>query len=490
MEAAYQFPRSSPEAEGIASGAIKDFVVEVEKASLELHSLMLLRHGRVLAEGWWKPYLPDDPHILFSLSKSFTSTAVGLAIAEGKLRLEDPILSFFPHAQPLHVSDNLAAMQVRHLLTMRSGHATDTMEAFTGGSDSNWVQAFLAQPVEHKPDTFFVYNTGATYMLSAIVQQVTGLTLREYLQPRLFKPLGIAYPSWESSPQGINVGGFGLSITTDEIARFGQLYLQKGLWREKTILPSGWVAEATTPIANGSQTAIDWEQGYGYQFWGCRYGAYRGDGAFGQFCLVMPEQEVVLAITAGLQQEMQQVLDLVWKHLLPAMKPTALPANPTAQQELAQKLARLELPLVMGQPTIAKASQVSGQRFLVDANHQKIKAISFDFDQDGCVLTVEDERGSHKVECGNGAWRLGTTTLNRGERRVGACGSWIAEDTYRIQLHYRTSVLPEPPSMTSAYLPFGVTITCRFARNKVIVEQEINQALVSTGPTKLEGRLA
>ena len=373
---------------------------------------------------------------------------------------------------------------------MRSGHATDTLEAIVGRSEGDWLRAFLAQPVEHKPGTFFVYNTGATYVLSAIVQQVTRQTLLEYLQPRLFEPLGIVRPTWEFSPQGINVGGFGLSLTTDEIARFGQLYLQQGLWQEKVILPPGWVKEATTPIANGSHSAIDWEQGYGYQFWGCRYGAYRGDGAFGQFCVVMPEQEAVLVITAGLHQEMQTVLDLVWKYLLPAMQPTALPANPSAKQELAQKLARLELPPVAGQPTTAKTSQLSGQRFLFDANPQKIKAISFDFDQDGCVLTMEDERGSHKVECGNGTWRLGTTTLNRGERRVGACGGWTTEATYRIQLRYRTTVLPEPPPLTSAYLPFGVTITCRFVRNRVIVEQQINQALVSTRPTKLEGRLA
>ena len=157
-------------------------------------------------------------------------------------------------------------------------------------------------------------------MLSAIVQKATGKTVLDYLKPRLFEPLGIEHPTWETSPQGISTGGYGLSIRTEDIAKFGQLYLQKGKWHGKQLVPAAWVEAATArQTSNGSNPKSDWDQGYGYQFWRCRHGAYRGDGAFGQYCIVMPEQDAVIAITSGVK-DMQAVLNLVWDKLLPAMQ--------------------------------------------------------------------------------------------------------------------------------------------------------------------------
>ena len=226
-------------------------------------------------------------------------------------------------------------MRVRHLLSMSTGHDQDTTGRLRAGGD--WVRAFLALPVEHAPGTHFVYNSGATYLISAIVQKATGQTLLEFLGPRLFGPLGIAAPTWESSPQRINVGGWGLSLTTEDIARFGLLYLQDGEWNGVRLLPAGWVAEATSAqVPNGDDPNSDWAQGYGFQFWRCRHGAYRGDGAFGQFCIVLPEQEAVVAITAG-SGDMGGILGLVWEHLLPALGPGVLPADPAAQDALRRR---------------------------------------------------------------------------------------------------------------------------------------------------------
>lgn len=493
MEQVSQLPKSTPEAQGIPSGAIMDFVTEAERTIDALHSLMLLRHGQVVAEGWWEPYEPADPHVLFSLSKSFTSTAVGLAAAEGKLRLDAPVISFFPEEKPVKVSDNLAAMQVRHLLSMSTGHAEDTTDALYRNPNATWVQTFLSLPVKYLPGTHFLYNTGATYMLSAIVQKVTGQTLIDYLQPRLFEPLGITNAVWESSPQGINTGGFGLSLTTAEVARFGQLYLQKGVWEGKRLLPQGWVEEATSrQISNGNPALeSDWTQGYGYQFWRSRSGAYRGDGAFGQYCVVMPEQDAVLVITSGVN-DMQAVLNLVWKHLLPAMETETLEANPTAQQELARKLENLALPTVQGKATSSTAAQISGKKFFFDENKLHFNSISLDFDSSGgCILTLEDKHGSYQLECGNGSWRKGTTTLDQNKSRaVGASGGWTSEDTYVIRLYYRSPALPEPAPRGVALTPFGLTITCRFAKNKVIVDQEAHQSMISTKRPRLEGRMS
>ena len=492
MKTAYQFEQSTPEAEGIPAAAIKAFVDEIEESGQELHSFILLRHGRLLAQGWWHPYQPGEPHILFSVSKSFTSTAVGLAVAEGRLNLDDKVISFFPEEKPAEVSPNLAAMQVRHLLGMSTGHAEDTMPAIDRHPNDNWVKSVLAVPVEYEPGTHFLYNTGASYLLSAIVQKVTGQTLLEYLQPRLFEPLGIEHATWESSPQGINTGGFGLSLTTTEVARFGQLYLQKGRWQGRQILSESWVEEATAShISNGDDPYSDWAQGYGYQFWRCRNGAYRGDGAFGQYCVVMPEQQAVLAITSGLSGDMQAVLNLVWKHLLPAMQAEKLPEDPAAQEKLAQKLQKLELPVVKGRTITPTAEQVSGKRFLFDENGQKIKALTFDFDKEGCLLSIEDEHGKHRVEIGSGAWRLSNTDLDpRGPRYVAACGNWTAEDTYTFRLRYRTPAPAARPNRRVFSVPFGLTLTCRFTENKALVDYKVDQSFAPLVLPTLKGRLA
>jgi CubicO group peptidase (beta-lactamase class C family) len=474
---ANQLPRSAPEAQGISSSAILAFIKEAEAKIHELHSLMLLRHGHVVAEGWWSPYGPEHPHMLWSLSKSFTSTAVGLAVAEGRLSVDDPVLSFFPEAAPAEISDNLAAMRVRHLLSMSTGQAEDTTDYLFQQEEGNWAKAFLARPVEHEPGAPFVYNSGATYMLSAIVQKLTGLTVLDYLRPRLFEPLGIGNPTWESCPRGINVGGWGLNIKTEDIARFGQLYLQKGIWGGQRLVPEAWVAEASSrQVANGSNPDSDWEQGYGYQFWRCRHGAYRGDGAFGQFCLVMPDQAAVLAITAGVA-DMQAVLNLVWECLLPALAPAPLPKNGPAQAELERKLAGLALLPPPGAPASPLAAKVSGRTYRFEANEQKVEAISFDFGPDGCLCTIWAGQDKHQVACGSDVWLKGTTSLDsRKPRRVAARGAWPAEDTYLMKLcFYETSFCP--------------TITCRFIEDRLLFDFKANVAFGPTERPQLAGRM-
>jgi CubicO group peptidase (beta-lactamase class C family) len=334
-------PRTTPEAQGISSQAIQDFVSIVDKIDT-LHSFMLVRHGHVIAEGWWKPEAPDKPHVLHSLSKSFNSTAVGLAIAEGKLSLDDPVLKFFPEAAPAEPSENLKAMKVRDLLTMTCGH--DTEAKSDRGAPS--VKDFLAQPVPHKPGTHFLYNTLDSYTLSAIVTKATGQTSLEFLKPRLFEPLGIENPDWPSSPEGNSLGGYGLKLCTEDIAKFGQLYLQKGKWNGKQLLPEKWVQQATSKqVPNDheghSKIGIDWVQGYGFQFWRCTHNAFRGDGANGQLCVIIPEKDAVIAITAD-TNEFQREMNAIWDKLYPAFQPDALPENPGAVEQLKQALANLE----------------------------------------------------------------------------------------------------------------------------------------------------
>lgn len=220
-------PRSTPEAEGVSSKAIIGFLDAMDKTKHEMHSLMILRHGKVIAEGWWKPYRPDLKHTLYSLSKSFTSTAVGFAVNEKRLTVNDKVVSFFPDRLPEKVSDDLAALTVKDLLSMSVGQAPDPTGMVTA-KDTDWVKGFFAVPIQHKPGTVFLYNSMATYMLSAIVQKVTGQKIIDYLKPRLFIPIGIQGMDWETDLNGINTGGWGLRIKQKILPASGNYIFKKG----------------------------------------------------------------------------------------------------------------------------------------------------------------------------------------------------------------------------------------------------------------------
>jgi CubicO group peptidase (beta-lactamase class C family) len=468
--ATMQLLRSTPEEQGVSSTGVRKFVMEVDRKIHEMHSFMLLRHGAVVAEGWWAPYSAERVHMLYSLTKSFTSTAVGLAAAEGKLSVDDKVLAFFPEQAPAKTDGNLKAMRVRHLLTMSTGHTEDTTGRMVMRSDRDWVKGFLALPVEHEPGAPFVYNSGASYMLSAIVQKVTGMKLEDYLRPRLFAPLGIEKLNWETCPKGISIGGWGLSISTEAIARFGQLYLQKGLWDGKRILPEAWVEAATTKqVSNDGESNPDWKQGYGYQFWRCRHGAYRGDGAFGQYCIVLPEQEAVLAVTSAVD-DMQSVLNLVWEHLLPAFGKAKLGADPAAQKALSKKCSSLALKPPAGLSQPAFASQVSGKTFTFEPNAQKIKSMQFDFKGSECILKVKAGRRNYRLTCREGAWLEGVApTFGYPAVPVVTSGVWKGGDAYQVVLRYIET-------------PATQTMTCHFAGEQVRIDGEMNG---SFGPKEL-----
>lgn len=470
--------RSTPEHQGVASSAILRFIDAISQLH-EIHSFMLMRYGNVIAEGWWSPYNPQSPHLLFSVSKSFTSTAVGLAVAEGHFSIDDLVLNFFPEDAPNEISDLLATMRVRHLLSMSTGQAEDTWFYMVERPDSNWVKGFLNVPVLYTPGTHFVYNTGATYMLSAILQKTTGMKLIDYLQPRLFEPLGIENATWQESPQGITAGGIGLSLKTEDVARFGQLYLQKGLWQGQQILSENWVEEAThsqVPKSNGMQ--IDWMQGYGYQFWRSRHDAYRADGVFGQYCIVMPEQSAVLAITGGMDIfDMQQPLNLVWDILLPAMSSDPLPDDAIAYHSLTDKLSNLSMQVVQGKSTSPIASQVSGKTYVVDKNILSIETIRFDFTGSDCTIRVKTGGKDETLPCGYATWLHGKTALFSQpllfeDTPTAISGAWTTDTTFKMIIRlYET--------------PFFHTVICDFIDHELMIEIQINVSMESLTPILL-----
>ncbi len=454
--------RSRPETQGVSSQAILDFLDAVEREKFELHSLMILRHSKVIAEGWWEPYGPEFVHTMYSMSKSFTSTAVGFAVAEGKLSVEDKVISFFPDDLPTKISDNLAALRVQDLLTMSVGNEKDPMGAVI--QEEDWVRAFLAQNIVQQPGTQFLYNSTATYMCSAIVQKVTGKTVLEYLTPRLFEPLGISGMRWETCPRGINTGGWGLSIQSEGLAKFGQLLLQKGQWNGKQLVSAAWIEEATSfhiqqpggDKPDRLKAQNDWLQGYGYQFWRCQHGAFRGDGAFGQFTIVSPEQDAVIVMTSE-NKNMQGQIDLVWKHLLPAMD-----AKPAAAADLS-RLKTLQLAPPQGRKS---APAAIGRKFQLAANDLGLTTASFAFREDACVFTADN----HTITCGLESWHRDEATFpgtpprltpggkpkNPIASKIAASAAWTDETTLVMTWRYYET-------------PHSDTLTCQFDGDNVTI---------------------
>ena len=323
---ATQLPRNT--GQEVWNNAMQRYLTAVDSAGQNIHSIMIVKDGDVMAEAFLNGGAPDEPHILNSVSKTFTATAVGFAVADGLLSIDDKVISFFPDQLPETISPNLAAMTVKDLLTMSCGHDTEPISFVRNRDESlNWVSTFLAHPVEHEPGTFFLYNSPGTYMLSAIIQQKTGKKLVDYLNEKLFIPLDIDYPRWDESPQGINTGGWGLYLKTEDLAKMGQFLLQQGNWNGQQLLPASWIKEATASQIESLPAGVrrenltmqaadsDWLQGYGYQMWRCRHNAVRADGARGQFIILLPENDTVIVLTAE-QDDMQAEINLVWDYFL------------------------------------------------------------------------------------------------------------------------------------------------------------------------------
>jgi hypothetical protein len=336
--------------------------------------------------------------------------------------------------------------------------------------DGSWVDYFLNIPIEHEPGTRFFYNTSATQMLSAMVQKATGLPLLEYLEPRLFEPLGISVPFWQTSPEGHYTGGHGLSLKTEDIAKFGQFLLQQGFWEGKQLLPKEWIREATSfQIANGDNKDDDWQQGYGFQFWLSRHGAYRADGAYSQFCIILPGQDAVVVITSG-THDGPTVLNLIWEHLLPAMVDGSLPDDVKARTNLNQQLSHLmiETPKLLEASPLAE--MVSNKVFKMDESEGNVKEVSFRFEHDSCTFVLKDNGGEHQITCGYQDWIEGTTMLfdnvlhsqyQPDTTTVLAKGGWRKENVFEMNWCFVNT-------------PFIDTVVCHFTGQLIQLKRTVN----------------
>ena len=288
-------PRSAPRDEGVPAAALDTLYRSLSGAECGTHACIVLRHGRVVSEGWLAPYSSRYWHVTHSLCYSVTGTAIGMLADEGRLSLDEHVCEIFPEKCGLLTSRRMRAVTVRHLVTMTSGVAFKEAGAVLEG---DWVKGFLDADVLFEPGSAFDYNSMNSYLLSALVKKTTGQGLVEFLTPRIFEPLGFGPVGWEKCPCGIEKGGWGMYLDPEDMLKFGQLYLQGGVWRgpqgERRLIPESWAREAVRTQITGA----DGE--YGWQIWTREEdGSFLMNGMFGQYVAVFPRQDIVVVLTSG-----------------------------------------------------------------------------------------------------------------------------------------------------------------------------------------------
>ncbi len=300
-------------ADGVSGKSINDFFKRCYSEDNEIHAIQIYSGGKLTLRASQHPYKCEDKGELYSLSKTFTSTSVGILVDKGLLSVEEKIVNIFPDKCPENISENLSKMTVKHVLTMNTGHSGCVMETMYKSEDA--VKAFLKNEVKFTPGTHFAYNTGATCLLSAIIKKITGMPLFEFANENLFKPLSITNASWNRTDDKTTEGGIGLQVSCDDILKLGIMYLNKGVYNNKRIVSEAWIKEASTPWSDNNDNGNpDWCAGYGYQIWINARGGFRGDGAFGQLCVVLPERDTVVTVVArcrDMQTEIDAIIELL-----------------------------------------------------------------------------------------------------------------------------------------------------------------------------------
>lgn len=413
-------PRSVPSAEGMDAEAVSALLDRLAERSVECHSMMVVRNGRVVAEGWWAPYCRDRPQLLYSLTKSFISIAVGLAVADGLLSLDDRVADVLGDHVTGDVLPRAQQLTIHYLLTMTTGHRADTLAEAWALEPADLVKGFLRVPAQDLAGTRHAYNNPASFVLARMVERVTGRSIPDLLDDRLFGPMGVERPEWDRVASGATFGFHGLHLTTEAVAAFGEMLLRHGRWHGRQLVASEWVKLATrrhvqtVQSDDGSRTA-DWLQGYGYHFWMSRHG-YRADGAMGQYCLVVPEHDLVIAMTAA-TTDMQVPLDAVWDCLLPGLSRAGSHED---DQALAERMRSLSLPRVTGNPGPGRAATA-----VIDASAgvsalPNGTSVVVDPSADGWTVRFDTGEAVLTVDVGQGTWRESAPL----GRPVVAAGAW------------------------------------------------------------------
>jgi CubicO group peptidase (beta-lactamase class C family) len=408
---------------GIDDNQLNRFVAGLENMMLddkniEFHSYMILKKGKVILEGAFSPYQLNERHYLFSLTKSFTSIAIGIASDEGLLSLEDPITKYLSFNT---VNEYTNEITIKHLLTMTAGDKDSIFSHPDIQKTKNWLDLYFSGDFDEVGSTFN-YSTSSSYLLSVIISKVTNKNVNDYLYPRLFKQLDIAKPAHDRCPRGFNTGGYGMRLKTEDVAKFGQMLLNQGTVDGVELVSKEYIKAATSKqVANGEDLNSDWNQGYGYQFWQCRHGAYRGDGAFGQYCVVIPNLEMVIALNGSLI-EMQKPLDLIWDVFI-------------HNKELKKDslFMGLELPdgLVTPEKFLNKKMDFDLNNPIFKCDKLNVKVM-----KSGVELTLKGPGKKYQIKSNNFEYLPGKFRMFLGQENTITKGSWINENEYIIEQRF------------------------------------------------------
>lgn len=442
-------PTSTPSAEGVDALGLLALVDALEAGGHDPHSLLVARHGHVIARGWWAPYAPEHVQLVYSLSKSFTATAVGLLVDEGRLSLDQPVLDLLPPGDlpaGVEVPDRYRRLTLGHCLTMATGHDVEgwgpevlrAAHEATGADDGSdpVLAAILATPQEHEPGTAWAYNQIATYLAAGAVRGVTGSSVLSLLRERvlpLLDPSRGADVVWHRTATGRELGFSGIHIGTDAILALAQLYLDHGRWNGSALLSPEWVTTATASTGLPNREADpnpDWREGYGCSFWMARHG-YRGDGAYGQYAIVLPEQDLAIAITSE-TLDMQAVLDLVWDHVLPAVGSEGEQGDELADAALEERLETVAVPT----PSSSAPGPSTGSWVRADDSTLPPAYAGMSLAPGGAAYEVVVEcRGTQvRLDVGDGEWASSTFAVGGIELPVVASGGWDGEGCFSVDI--------------------------------------------------------
>jgi len=461
------FSRSAPEAQGVSSERISDFLRDIQRdKSLDMHSLMILRNGHVITECSFGAYKTDVWHITHSMCKSITGLAVGFLMDEGRLKLDDRIVKIFEgRGNPL-TPITKKGITVSHLLTMTSGIAFNEAGSVT---EEDWLESILDSSLKFEPGKEFYYNSMNSYMLSAIIKLITGKGLAEYLEERLFKPLGIANIHWETCPRGIEKGGWGLYIRPEDAAKIGQLFLQKGRWNGRQIISEGWVESSTTSRVSTPEDLGDFD--YGYHIWtGRKQRSFLFNGMFGQNVIGFPDTGILIVSNAGNNELFQQssYFALLKKYFGSGYAPPAsLPENRAAQKRLASQIRELSYHSDTGFRLIYRAdslprqcSLLSGRTYVIDEDNCKsagllplmlqalqnnyspgIRCISFSTVNGDFLISIHEEDSSYILPVGFAKAQYATVDMHEEPYIVGTYGSFSNDEDGNLVLKLRFSFI-------------------------------------------------
>ncbi len=442
----------TPESVGVKSSAINAFIDEINEKKLGLQSFTVVRHGKVCAQGFWKPYAADIPHVLYSMSKSVTSTAVGFAISEGLLSLDDKVADFFPEYRSAKLPLN-QKLTIRMLLTMRSDKFITVLEE-KGGKD--WIKQYFDAGFLLPPDSKFNYISENTFMLSAIISKVTGMSMVDYLYPRMFEPLGIEKPFWEQDGKGNNAAGWGLYMKSEDLAKFFLPYINGGKWLDGTqLVPAQWVKQATSKqTASVNDGFIDNMCGYGFQFWRNPVSnSYRADGLFGQRCFMFPEYDALVVLNSG-ESEDYKVMKVFWKYFPQCFEYEKIEENKADYEKLQQALGELETEQLMPTERNKEAEARYGGRTIKCKTNKFTSVISIsvlnmlynkpgcinemklDFDDNGLKFTWKEKQQVNTVDVGmNGEY--GVSVMKLGDLTYHAYSKAAWQDNGSLKLWIR-----------------------------------------------------